>query len=254
MRGEMRACGVERSVETVWKIIAAIAAYLVGSINFATVFAKIRHVNIRAVGSKNPGTMNVLRSVGKLWGVLTFVCDAAKGVAFALIGMYAVGKSTDWLFIFGLITIAGHVFPIYTRFKGGKGVATSIGVFMVANPIVASVVLVGLIVALFALKYGFIGSLVSISVLTVWQCVISRDSLSVILVCITIWLLVVVSHRSNIVRILQGKENTLDLFKKPKSPRGSDGAQGAQTDASQTQQADPVSDGDAAQTRDSENE
>ena len=129
-----------------------------------------------------------------------------------------------------------------------------IGVFMVANPIVASVVLVGLIVALFALKYGFIGSLVSISVLTVWQCVISRDSLSVILVCITIWLLVVVSHRSNIVRILQGKENTLDLFKKPKSPRGSDGAQGAQTDASQTQQADPVSDGDAAQTRDSENE
>ena len=70
----------------VWKIIAAIAAYFVGAINMATIVGKLKGKNIKKMGSGNPGTMNVLRSVGKLWGALTFAFDCAKGVAFALIG------------------------------------------------------------------------------------------------------------------------------------------------------------------------
>ena len=114
--------------------------------------------------------MNVLRSVGKLWGALTFAFDCAKGVAFALIGRFAIdGGSTDWMMILGTICVIGHIFPIYTKLRGGKGVATSLGVFMVAIPIVGVCVLVGLIIYLLLCKIGFIGSYLAITALTIAQ-------------------------------------------------------------------------------------
>lgn len=204
------------------KILTCIAAYLVGSINFAVVFARLRKTDIKSVGSGNPGTMNVLRTVGKVWGALTFACDALKGTAFALLGRFVVGKSMTWLFILGLIVIVGHVFPIFGKFKGGKGVATSMGVYLAAYPIVAAVVLAGLIAALFLLKYGFIGSLVAETVMCVFSCVYMRAQVGVIVISIVIWLLVLISHRSNIGRLAKGKENTLDLLKK--ADGGSDAA------------------------------
>lgn len=204
-----------RQVKLWIKIIACIAAYLIGSINFAVIFSRIRKTDIKKVGSGNPGTMNVLRTVGKGWGVLTFVCDALKGVLFALIGRFAFDQGMDWLFILGLIAVIGHIFPIFGKFRGGKGVATSMGVYIVAYPIVGTIVLACLIVMLFVIKYGFIGSLAAESVMCVYSCVVMRSSLTVILISIAIWLLVLISHRSNIGRLVKGKENRLDLTKKP---------------------------------------
>ncbi len=202
----------------VWKIIAAIAAYFVGAINMATIVGKLKGKNIKKMGSGNPGTMNVLRSVGKLWGALTFAFDCAKGVAFALIGRFAIdGGSTDWMMILGTICVIGHIFPIYTKLRGGKGVATSLGVFMVAIPIVGACVLVGLIIYLLLCKIGFIGSYLAITALTIANCVWYRDSVIVILMSLVIWTLVVIRHKDNVIRLLKGKENTLSLVGKNKA-------------------------------------
>ena len=148
------------------KALLVAAAYLIGSINFAIIFSRLKGTDITKKGSGNPGTMNVLRSVGKLWGVLTFICDCAKGVIFAVVGLYWIG-SFDWLFIRGVVTIIGHVLPIYSKFKGGKGVATSIGVFIVAYPIVGAIVLAELIIMPLFLKDGFLGSLTCLSGITI---------------------------------------------------------------------------------------
>lgn len=199
------------------KVICVIAAYLVGSINAATIVSKIKGKNIKKLGSGNPGTMNVLRSIGKGWGALTFAFDSVKGLAFALIGRFAIdGGSTDWLFILGTIVVIGHIFPIYTGFKGGKGVATSIGVFLVASPIVATCVLVGLVIYLLVCKIGFIGSYLAITALTLTCCITYGESVVVVVCCIIMWLLVVIRHKDNVIRFIHGKENTLSIVGKNK--------------------------------------
>lgn len=192
------------------------AAYLIGSINFAIIFSRLKGTDITKKGSGNPGTMNVLRSVGKLWGVLTFICDCAKGVIFAVVGLYWIG-SLDWLFILGVVTIIGHVLPIYSKFKGGKGVATSIGVFIVAYPIVGAIVLAVLIFMLLFIKYGFIGSITCITAITIYSCIVSRDNITAIVCSLIIWAIVVIRHYSNIKRLVRGEENTLKLVGKNQS-------------------------------------
>lgn len=198
------------------KALLVAAAYLIGSINFAIIFSRLKGTDITKKGSGNPGTMNVLRSVGKLWGVLTFICDCAKGVIFAVVGLYWIG-SFDWLFILGVVTIIGHVLPIYSKFKGGKGVATSIGVFIVAYPIVGAIVLAVLIIMLLFIKYGFIGSITCISAITIYSCIVSRDNITAIVCSLIIWAIVVIRHYSNIKRLVRGEENTLKLVGKNQS-------------------------------------
>ncbi len=203
-------------------IVLCVLAYLVGAINFAIIFAKKAGKDILNSGSGNPGTMNVLRVAGKKWGALTFLCDALKGLAFALVArFFFCGETYALALVIGLIAIVGHVFPIYTRFRGGKGVATSIGVFMSIMPIATSIVLVLLILWLFFGKYGFIGSLVAITSLSIISCIINRDSVTCIVISIVIALLVWWTHRSNIVRLVKGNENTLQLATK-KDEKASD--------------------------------
>ena len=204
-------------MEIVWKIIATLAAYFVGAINMATIIGAIKGRNINKLGSGNPGTMNVMRSIGKGWGALTFAFDCAKGVAFALIGRFALdggAVQSDWMFILGAVAVIGHIFPVYTKFKGGKGVATTLGVFLVASPKVAPCVLAGLIIYLLFCKIGFIGSYLAVTTLTVYNCIKYKTSVIAIVCCLIIWLLVIVRHKDNVIRFLKGKENTLSLVGK----------------------------------------
>lgn len=197
------------------KVFLVVLAYLVGSINMATIVSRIKGKNIKKLGSGNPGTMNVLRTIGKGWGALTFAFDSVKGLAFALIGRFAVdGGSTDWMFILGAVVVIGHIFPLYTRFKGGKGVATSIGVFLVASPIVGAVVLVGLVIYLLVCKIGFIGSYLAITALTITNCILYGESVIAVACCLVVWVLVIVRHKDNVIRFIHGKENTLSIVGK----------------------------------------
>ena len=146
-------------------VLLCVVAYAVGSVNFATLISSIKDKDIKKIGSGNPGTMNVLRSVGKVWGVLTFVLDSLKGASFALIGRFLINGSDNYFMaiLLGFFVILGHIFPVYSGFKGGKGVASTIGVFISISPIAGSITLVVLILFLFVIKYGFIGSFLAVT-------------------------------------------------------------------------------------------
>lgn len=155
-------------------VAAVIAAYLIGSINFAVIFTKHFTKNdIRDFGSGNAGTTNVMRVGGLKPGILTFVCDALKGFAASLLGKYlfsiiiSSNPSLSWAYpiygayLCGFVCMLGHVFPIFYRFRGGKGVAVSVGIYAVCCP---KAIVLGLIVfALVTLltKTVSIGSLIA---------------------------------------------------------------------------------------------
>ena len=197
-------------------ILLCVVAYAVGSVNFATLISSIKNKDIKKLGSGNPGTMNVMRSVGKGWGVLTFVLDALKGLSFALIGRFLINGSDNYLMavVLSFCVILGHIFPVYSGFKGGKGVASTIGAFIAISPIFGCVTLVVLILFLFVIKFGFIGSFLAVSTFAGFAIYLCKDSpIAIIIICVW-WALIIFAHRSNIKRMIQGKENTLNLIGK----------------------------------------
>lgn len=121
-------------------LAGSLSAYLLGSIPFAYLFARIKGVDIRQVGSGNVGATNVFRSVGKVWGILTFVADALKGLVPALTFPWLawqwmnVESAQTLPLIFGCLAIVGHMWPVYLGFRGGKGVATGTGVLLGIAP------------------------------------------------------------------------------------------------------------------------
>ena len=201
-------------------ITVAIVAYVIGSINFAVIFSrKFAGLDVREKGSKNAGTTNVLRTVGKKAAVITLICDILKGVAAILV---AILEQMMWegfdiavlKYIAGFMVILGHTFPVFFEFRGGKGVATAIGVLLMLNWKIGLICLVFgiLIIALSKMvSLGSISAAVLFPVLTIF---IQEDVKFIgILFSFLIALLVVFNHRSNIKRIKQGKENKLS-FKK----------------------------------------
>lgn len=194
-------------------------SYFVGSINFATIISSLKNKNIKELGSGNPGTMNMLRSVGKFWGCLTFVLDFAKGVAFALIGMFVFQNTMLAMCALGFTTVLGHVFSCFCKFKGGKGVATSLGAFAVISPITFAVAFVLMITYLAFFKKGFIGSLLAISIVAIVNIIrvsVQREPYFYIsLILLVVWLIFIFwTHRSNFKRIKNKTENSLSLFGK----------------------------------------
>lgn len=188
-------------------------AYLVGSINSAVIIAKLKKKNIKKVGSGNPGTMNMLRSVGKFLGCLTFILDFFKGVAIALIGALYFKTAFD-TYLLGTFVIIGHCFSVFLKFKGGKGVATALGVFAVANWIAFLVAFAFLLLYLVFFKVGFLGSLFTIGGLTLsnalYEGLYGRFETSIIIA--VIFAIILFTHRKNIVRFLKGKEHSLSLY------------------------------------------
>lgn len=188
--------------------LALVAAYLVGSIDFAVVVARMHGVDIHEVGSGNPGASNVLRTLGKAPAAMVFLGDTLKGVVAAAMGMAASGVAdpqVQWAFAAGFAAVLGHCYPIFHRFRGGKGVATAAGLLMFTLP------LVGLIdAALWALmarltKTASISSLVVMAVtipLALWQGI---GSIALIWLLATI-ALIVWRHKVNIQRMVRGDE------------------------------------------------
>ncbi len=188
--------------------LAVVLSYLIGSVDFAVVVARMHGVNIHEVGSGNPGASNVMRTLGRLPAAMVFVGDALKGVIAAAIGTFltlADSPISPWAFAAGLAAVVGHCYPLYHRFRGGKGVATAAGVIFFTMPIV------GLIqTAVWALvaRLSKVASIASMTVvvlsipLAIWQGVegLSLGLFGAILV------LVAYRHRSNIARILRRSE------------------------------------------------
>lgn len=190
-------------------VLAIVAAYTVGSIDFAVVVARMHGVDIRSVGSGNPGAANVMRTLGRGPAVMVFVGDMLKGVVAAAMGMVVSGDPVGTLaFGAGLAAVVGHCYPVFHRFRGGKGVATAVGVVLFTIPVGG--LALGLIWAIGArlTRISAVGSL-ALAVASVpvgmWQ---GLGGLPLLLLGAT-FLLVVWRHKANIGRLLAGEERLL---------------------------------------------
>lgn len=201
-------------------IIAAVISYAIGSIMSSVIISrKMAGFDVREKGSKNAGSTNVLRTVGKKAAILTLICDVLKGVIAILIAMLIakIAKIENPLlikYVAGLAVALGHTFPIFFEFRGGKGVATSLGVLLMLN---WKIGLISLIFALVLMAITKMVSVGSISAAILYPILVlfmqEGKNFGVILLSFAIAGLVIFNHRSNIKRLKEGKENKLS-FKK----------------------------------------
>lgn len=209
-------------------IITVAAAYLIGSINFAVIFSKaFTKTDVRSIGSGNAGTTNVMRTAGFLPGALTFVCDALKGFAAVTLGrlvfQYIFQGGAEWAtpiygaYACGLACMLGHVFPIFFQFKGGKGVATSVGIYAVCSPIAIISGLTVFAISTIASKIVSLSSLIA-TVVVVSLSVVFYDSTAALtpqlIMSLAMGAIVVLKHTENIKRLLAGTENKIGKGKK----------------------------------------
>lgn len=194
-------------------ILFALLGYLFGSIPFGLILVKAAGLgDIRDIGSGNIGTSNVLRTGRKDLALATLILDAAKGaIAFALT-YWIFKQSYDVALIAGFAAVIGHNYSIWLKFKGGKGVATSLGLYLVASPLVAFVtIIIWLIVAIITR----ISSLAAMTALLVTPFVayLYNDK-TLAIVSFLLWILCMFRHKDNIKRILNGTENKIGSSKK----------------------------------------
>ena len=211
-------------------LIAAILGYFLGAIPFGFLVARARGVNIFEVGSKSPGATNVKRMIGRGPGNLVFALDALKGafaagwplVAFALGRHGAIGGMADWLqanevAVTGLGgALLGHSFSCFTWFKGGKGVATGAGGFLVLLPIPTLIGAVVWVVTFYASHYVSLASILAAVTVPTAAVVLGHPAI-VNVIAVVACGFVVVRHRTNIVRLCQGTEHK--FMKKPEQPK-----------------------------------
>ena len=203
-----------------WHIVlVCVISYFIGNISFGRFVAASKKKDITKMGSGNPGTTNVLRNMGMIYGIITLALDILKGVVPSLIAFFVFGRSYTMLYIAGLSTIVGHIFPVVFKFKGGKGMATMIGVFAVAAPVTTVVVGVIAILCWLAFKYGSLACFWIVTALTVTQGIRVKRTLPVEdakIICILLFCIFVLTwfaERGNIQRLMLGNENKVDLLR-----------------------------------------
>ncbi len=208
-------------------IIVALIAYLIGSINFSIIISKkMAGFDIREKGSGNAGTTNMLRAVGKKAAVITLICDILKGVVSILIAVLAgkIVKNLDNALLVqlaGIFVIIGHTFPVFFKFKGGKGIATALGVLLMINWQIGLICLIFALVLMALTKMVSVGSIAAAILFPILVAFIdqnyivqtSNSNWSYLVFSIIVALLVIFNHRANVQRILNGTENRLS-FKK----------------------------------------
>jgi acyl phosphate:glycerol-3-phosphate acyltransferase len=196
-----------------WSLLAVLASYLVGSLSFAVIVSRTMGLSDpRTYGSKNPGATNVLRSGNKTAAVLTLLLDALKGfvpVALAVyIGpRYGLPDSLPaWI---GLAAFVGHLWPVFFRFQGGKGVATAAGALLALNPLLGAATLATWLIIAFFLRYSSLASIVSAVFAPFYQLLIWGNEGGVILPLLAMSLLLVWRHFGNIQKLFAGTESKI---------------------------------------------
>jgi len=185
--------------------IAALISYFLGNISTSYILGKtIAKIDIRNHGSGNAGTTNVLRTLGKKAALITFLGDALKGSLAVYIGLKIGGRNIA--LISGLFVVLGHDWPVVLKFRGGKGVATTIGAIMLINPLQAIIsVLVGIIIICIT-KYVSLGSMLGICTLPFLMFFVGKNEF---ILSIILTILILFTHRENIKRLIKGKEKKI---------------------------------------------
>ena len=209
-------------------VLLVLFSYFIGNISFARILSKSKSGDITSSGSGNPGTMNMLRTYGLKKGAVTLILDILKGVIPSLAGKllfkYTGLDENIGLFVAGLAVIVGHMWPVIYKFKGGKGVACALGVFMVSNPLYLLIAFIIGFVYVWFFDYGSVASLFIVAFMTVvqgWQFnkdylnghLLLENLLTINILLFCIFSLIWFAHRTNIIRLLLGKENKANLQK-----------------------------------------
>ncbi len=203
-------------------VATVIGTYLLGSINFAVIFTKaFTKKDVRDFGSGNAGSTNALRVGGKITGILTFVCDMLKGFSAALVGSlvfsYVAAKEiVFWAnpvygaFICGLACMIGHIFPIFFGFRGGKGVATGLGIFLFCCPKAIVIGLLVFIIGMLISKTVSLSSLLATTAVIVCTLIFNNGEIPFVpqlVICLVYEVIIFVRHTENIKRLINGTEN-----------------------------------------------
>jgi len=199
--------------------LAILGSYLLGSIPTSYIFGKIlKGIDIREHGSGNAGATNALRILGTKWGILTMILDMAKGWLAVFLGRIVLDNPANWVLIaLALGAIIGHIFTIYLGFKGGKGVATSAGVFIALAPIPVAIALAVFIITVWITRYVSLGSMLAALVafgaelfINIKNNFADKEILGLVILIVAF---IIFRHKANIQRLLAGNENKLK-FKK----------------------------------------
>ncbi len=207
----------------VWWLLAIliVVSYFIGNINFGKIIASSKNVDLSKQGSGNLGATNMFRNLGAKLGYLTLFLDASKGVISSLTGYLVFGgvaggnEAIIALYACGLAAILGHDFPVIYKFKGGKGISTTLGVFLVAMPFQTLLVFVFLFVYVWFFKYVSVASLLLVTAMVVWQnLTLQEPSLTISILTFVIFILAWWCHRGNIQRLLLGTERETNIKRK----------------------------------------
>lgn len=210
--------------DTLYPLLATIAGYLIGSLSFAVIISRAMGLSDpRSYGSGNPGATNVLRSGNKAAAILTLVFDALKGyVPVLLVLMFGprFGLEEGTAALVGLTAFLGHLWPVFFRFEGGKGVATAAGVILALNPLLgAATLLTWLIIAYFS-RYSSLAAIVSAVFAPVYQMLIWGPG-AIVGTLVVMGLLLIWRHAANIQKLLKGTESKLGQKAAGLPPSGS---------------------------------
>ena len=222
--GKLFFANPESTTNTVLMVVAAavviIVAYLLGSINFAIIISGRKYKqDIREFGSKNAGMTNMMRTYGKKAAGLTLLGDALKAVVACLIGYALIGHLGSYLA--GLFCIVGHIFPVFYKFKGGKGVVTTAVSILMCDPIVFLIVFAIFVIIVLFTRYISLGSVICVMLYPILLDRINHlftgSSTPYAVFAVIIAVLVVIKHWTNIKRLMEGKESKFS-FKKSVKP------------------------------------
>ena len=194
-------------------VIIALIAYLLGSISFGMIVAKLKGgPNLREVGSKNTGATNVLRVMGVKTGLIVFVLDILKALIACIIGRCLLGL--NGAMVAGLAVVIGHNWPCFFQFKGGKGVASTLAVMLMTFPIPACICYVVAIALILYTRFVSLGSITLAALFAVMVIATNWANWLVIIWVLIISGLLIWRHHANIGRLLKGNENKLSFKKK----------------------------------------
>ena len=197
-------------------VLISIAAYLLGSIPFGLLFARLfSGPDVRAAGSGNIGAANVARVVGKSAGILTLIFDAGKGSAAVWLAARYSEENAAWMMIAGIAALAGHCFPVWLKFRGGKGVATAAGVFLILSPLATLGAVLLFLAIVCSWRYVSLGSISAATAMPLLMYFLwapgHAPPLPVSFGTLLAAVLIVWNHRANIQRLVAGEEPRFGL-------------------------------------------
>jgi len=188
-------------------IFISLLGYLLGSVPTGLLLTKLfSKVDPRKTGSKNIGATNIFRTAGKSLGIITLIGDLLKGAIPVFLAIQW-GESDLWIAISGLTPSLGHVFPIFLGFKGGKGVATALGFYLVISPVAVFIEFLIFAGIVWKWRYISLGSIICATTIPILIAYFRSDSQAYFIISVLIAALILYRHQSNISRLLQGMEN-----------------------------------------------